>query len=464
MQSKQENKMGVKPISSLLFSMGIPIMISMMVQALYNIVDSIFISRVGEKALTAVSLAFPIQIIMISVGVGTSIGVNALLSRRLGEKRADLASNVAMHGLFLVLIISAIIALFGATLPFWFIKLFTNDKTIIEMGNSYLFIITVFSIGLFGQLILERIMQSTGDTIHPMITQATGAIINIILDPILIFGYFGLPAMGVKGAAIATIIGQFCGLGLGFIFLFTKIHDIKIDFRKFSVHKETIRGIFRVGFPSIIMQSIGSVMSIGMNSILIGFSATAVAVFGVYFRLQSFIFMPIFGLSTAMISIVAFNYGARNKKRITAAIKLTTLIALSIMSVGTLTFQFFPIPLLKMFDASGDMLTIGVKALRTISFAFPFAGIAIVLSVSFQALGKGVYSMAMSIVRQLVVLLPAAYLLSLTGNVSSTWYAFLIAEGVSIIMAIVLYLHIYKTKISVIETPLIETQEILISK
>lgn len=456
MQTTKENKMGVKPISSLLFSMGIPIMLSMMVQALYNIVDSIFISRVGETALTAVSLAFPIQIIMISVGVGTSIGVNALLSRRLGEKRADLASNVAMHGLLLVLVISAAMAIFGATLPFWFIKLFTPDAVIISMGNSYLFIITVFSIGLFGQLILERIMQSTGDTIHPMITQATGAIINIILDPILIFGYFGLPAMGVTGAAVATVIGQFCGLGLGFFFLFTKIHDIKIDFKKFRIRKETISGIFKVGFPSIIMQSIGSVMSIGMNSILIGFSATAVAVFGVYFRLQSLIFMPIFGLSTAMISIVAFNYGARNKKRITATIKLTTLISLTIMSLGTAIFQFFPVPLLKMFDASGDMLTIGVRALRTISFAFPFAGIAIVLSVSFQALGKGVYSMMMSIVRQLVVLLPAAYLLSLTGDVSATWYSFLIAEGVSIIMALLLYAHIYKTRISIIESPVIQ--------
>ncbi len=459
MQNIKENKMGVKPVSSLLFSMGIPIMLSMMVQALYNIVDSIFISRIGETALTAVSLAFPIQIIMISVGIGTSIGVNALLSRRLGEKRPDLASNVAMHGLFLVLVISALMAIFGATLPFWFIKIFTLDEAIISMGNSYLFIITVFSIGLFGQLILERIMQSTGDTIHPMITQATGAIINIILDPILIFGYFGLPAMGVKGAAIATIIGQFCGLGLGFIFLFTKIHDIKIDFRKFKIRKETIIGIFQVGFPSIIMQSIGSVMTIGMNSILIGFSATAVAVFGVYFRLQSLIFMPIFGLSTAMISIVAFNYGARNKKRITATIKLTLLIAFTIMSLGTALFQFFPVALLKMFNASGDMLTIGIKALRTISFAFPFAGIAIVLSVSFQALGKGFYSMMMSIVRQLVVLLPAAYLLSLTGDVGNTWYSFLIAEGVSIIMALMLYSHIYKTKISIIETPIGRTSE-----
>lgn len=421
-----------------------------MVQALYNIVDSIFISRVGEAALTAVSLGFPIQIVMISVGVGTSIGLNALLSRRLGERRPDLASNVAMHGLFLVVVISSIIAVLGATLPFWFIKMFTTDKEIISMGNAYLFIITVGSFGLFGQLILERIMQSTGDTIHPMITQATGAIINIILDPILIFGYFGLPAMGVTGAAIATIIGQFSGLGLGLFFLFTKIHDIKIDFKKFKLHKETIKGIFRVGFPSIIMQSIGSLMSIGMNAILIGFSATAVAVFGIYFRLQSLIFMPIFGLSTAMISLVAFNYGARNKKRVISTIKLTVLIAFTIMSLGTALFQFFPDQLLRMFDASDEMLSIGRDALRTISFAFPFAGIAIVFSVSFQALGKGMYSMMMSIVRQLVVLLPAAYLLSLTNIISYTWYSFLIAEGVSLIMALSLFYHIYQTKIKMI--------------
>ena len=443
--------MGVKPIPSLLFSMGIPIMLSMMVQALYNIVDSIFISRVGESALTAVSLAFPIQIIMISVGIGTSIGVNALLSRRLGEKRQDLASNVAMHGLLLIIIISSLIAIFGATLPFWFIKMFTFDSQIVSMGNTYLLIITIGSFGLFGQLILERIMQSTGDTIHPMITQGTGAIINIILDPILIFGYFGFPAMGVAGAAIATIIGQFTALGLGFFFLFTKIHDIHINFKGFKIHKETISGIFKVGFPSIIMQSIGSLMSVGMNSILIGFSATAVAVFGIYFRLQSLIFMPIFGLSTAMISIVAFNYGARNKKRIISTIKLTVLISFSIMSFGTAIFQLFPVGLLKMFDASPQMLSIGIDALRTISFAFPFAGIAIVFSVSFQALGKGLYSMIMSIVRQLIVLLPAAYLLSLTKIISYTWYSFLIAEGVSLIMALGLFYHIYQTKIKVIE-------------
>ncbi len=451
MQHMEENKMGVKPIASLLFSMGIPIMISMMIQALYNVIDSIFISRIGENALTAVSLAFPVQIIMIAIGIGTAVGVNALLSRRLGEKRPDKASDVAMHGLLLAVILAASIAIFGATLPFWFIRMFTDDPQIVDMGNTYLVIITVFSLGMFGQLVLERIMQGTGDTIHPMITQGLGAIINIILDPILIFGYFGLPAMGIKGAAVATVIGQSIGMLLGVYFLLTKIKVLTISFSDFKVRRKTLKGIYRVGLPSIIMQSIGSVMSVGMNSILIGFSSTAVAVFGVYFKLQSFIFMPLFGLTTAMISIVAFNFGAKNKKRITGTIKLTALIAFCIMSLGTILFNLFPVPLLKMFDASDEMLQIGVAALKTISLHFPIAAIAIVLSVSFQAMGKGSYSLMMSVVRQLVVLLPAAYLLARNGGINMTWYAFIIAEGFSIAMALIFFSRLYRTKIAVLE-------------
>ena len=451
MQNIPQNKMAVKPVGSLLITMGLPIMLSMMVQALYNIVDSIFIARVGEAALTAVSLAFPIQMLMISIGVGTAIGVNSLLSRRLGARNHGEASEVAMHGLFLAIAIWIVFSIFGALLTPVFFQWFTADSAIISMGQSYLIICTTLSLGIFGQLICERIMQGTGNMIHPMITQGLGAIINIILDPILIFGLFGAPRMGVTGAAIATVIGQWFAMGLAFFFMLRKTHELQFKFKGFRPKGRIIGEIYQVGFPSIVMQSIGSVMTIGMNTILISFSATAVAVFGVYFKLQSFIFMPVFGLVTAMISIVAFNYGARNPQRITGTIRVAATIALSIMSVGLLIFQLLPQLLLEMFDASPEMMEIGMKALRIISLHFPLAGIAITFSTSFQAMGKGMYSLLLSITRQLIFLLPVAYLLSVFWGLDAVWYAFLVSEVASIVMSSLMYRHIYKQKIQKLE-------------
>ena len=417
--------MAVRPVGSLLITMGFPIMLSMMIQALYNVVDSIFIARVGEDALTAVSLAFPIQMLMISVGVGTAIGVNSLLSRRLGAQQHKEASSVAVHGLFLSVVIWIFFAIFGAILTPFFFQLFTDSPEIIKMGQDYLIICTTLSLGIFCQLVCERIMQGTGNTIHPMITQGVGAIINIILDPIFIFGYFGLPAMGTAGAAIATVIGQWVAMGLALFFMIRKTTELNFKFKRFRPKFRTIKEIYEVGLPSSIMQSIGSVMTIGMNTILIAFSATAVAVFGIYFKLQSFIFLPVFGLTAAMISIVGFNYGARNKERIARTIRHAVLIATGMMLLGILIFQTIPALLLRLFDASPSMLDIGIRALRIISIHFPLAGIAIILSSSFQAIGKGFYSLIISIVRQLGVLLPAAYLLARIWGLDAVWFAFL---------------------------------------
>ncbi len=450
--------MAVRPVGSLLITMGFPIMLSMMIQALYNVVDSIFIARVGEDALTAVSLAFPIQMLMISVGVGTAIGVNSLLSRRLGAQQHKEASSVAVHGLFLSVVIWIFFAIFGAILTPFFFQLFTDSPEIIKMGQDYLIICTTLSLGIFGQLVCERIMQGTGNTIHPMITQGVGAIINIILDPIFIFGYFGLPAMGTAGAAIATVIGQWVAMGLALFFMIRKTTELNFKFKRFRPKFRTIKEIYEVGLPSIIMQSIGSVMTIGMNTILIAFSATAVAVFGIYFKLQSFIFLPVFGLTAAMISIVGFNYGARNKERIARTIRHAVLIATGMMLLGILIFQTIPALLLRLFDASPSMLDIGIRALRIISIHFPLAGIAIILSSSFQAIGKGFYSLIISIVRQLGVLLPAAYLLARIWGLDAVWFAFLASEVASLLLAIIFFIKIYRREIATLELPLIPNQ------
>jgi len=450
--------MAVRPVGSLLITMGFPIMLSMMIQALYNVVDSIFIARVGEDALTAVSLAFPIQMLMISVGVGTAIGVNSLLSRRLGAQQHKEASSVAVHGLFLSVVIWIFFAIFGAILTPFFFQLFTDSPEIIKMGQDYLIICTTLSLGIFGQLVCERIMQGTGNTIHPMITQGVGAIINIILDPIFIFGYFGLPAMGTAGAAIATVIGQWVAMGLALFFMIRKTTELNFKFKRFRPKFRTIKEIYEVGLPSSIMQSIGSVMTIGMNTILIAFSATAVAVFGIYFKLQSFIFLPVFGLTAAMISIVGFNYGARNKERIARTIRHAVLIATGMMLLGILIFQTIPALLLRLFDASPSMLDIGIRALRIISIHFPLAGIAIILSSSFQAIGKGFYSLIISIVRQLGVLLPAAYLLARIWGLDAVWFAFLASEVASLLLAIIFFIKIYRREIATLELPLIPNQ------
>ncbi len=424
------------PVNKLLVSMSLPMMVSMLVQALYNIVDSIFVSRIDENALTAVSMAFPIQSLMIAIGVGTGVGVNALLSRSLGEKDYGKVDRTAVNGVFLSAVSYLLFLVVGilAVTPFYLSQ--TKDAQIIAYGKQYLTIICCCSFGMYTQFIFERLLQSTGKTIFTMVTQGTGAIINIILDPIFIFGYFGIPRMGVAGAAVATVAGQIVAGVFAIIINEKKNTDVKLNFKGFRPDKKVIGEIYKVGIPSIIMQAIGSVMTYGMNRILISFNSTAVAVFGVYFKLQSFIFMPIFGLNNGMVPIIAYNYGAKEKDRMVKTLKLSVFYAIGIMVLGFLVFQLFPAPLFSLFDASEMMLSIGVPALRAISFSFLFAGFCIVCGSLFQALGNGVYSMVISIARQLVVLLPAAYLLSLSGKVQYVWWAFPIAELVSLSMTV----------------------------
>ena len=438
----EENKMGVMPVNRLLIEMSLPMMISMLVQALYNVVDSIFVSRINENALTAVSLAFPIQSLMIAVGAGTGVGVNALLSKSLGEKNTERANKVAENGVFLAALSYLLFLIIGLTVVKPFYSGQTTDQEILTYGYEYLTVVCCVSFGMYAQFIFERLLQSTGKTVYTMITQGTGAIINIILDPILIFGYFGLPEMGVTGAAVATVAGQIVAAVLAFIINQKKNHEIHLDFRAFKPDGKIIGTIYAVGIPSIIMQAIGSVMTYGMNRILMVFSSTAAAVFGVYFKLQSFIFMPVFGLNNGMVPIIAYNYGAGKKDRLTSTMKLSIVYAVAIMVVGIAVFQIFPEQLFMLFDASETMLAIGIPALRTISLSFAFAGFCIVTGSVFQALGNGVYSMIVSIARQLIVLLPVAYFLSRTGNINTVWWAFPIAEVVSLLLTIFFLLRI----------------------
>ena len=446
----QENKMGIMPIPKLLISMSLPMIASMLVQALYNIVDSMFVAQLIEGALTAVSLVFPVQNLMIAVASGTGVGINALLSRSLGEKKLDQANKIASNGVFLALISSLVFAVIGIFCSRLFFAAQTTDAQIVEYGTQYMSIITIASIGIFLQVTYERLLQSTGKTFFNMITQGTGAIINIILDPILIFGWFGLPAMGVTGAALATVIGQFCASILAVYFHNKHNAEIIVRARGFKIDKETIVSIYKIGVPSILMQSIGSVTTFCMNNILLMFSATAATVFGVYFKLQSFIFMPLFGLTNGMIPIVAYNYGARNKKRIYNTISISMLIAIIIMSIGLLVFQTLPATLLGLFDASEQMLAIGIPALRIISVSFIFAGYSIISSSVFQALGNGVYSLAVSVARQLVVIIPVAFLFAKFFGLNMVWWAYPIAEIASVAGCTFFLRRIIKQKIEVL--------------
>lgn len=443
-----ENKMGIMPVNRLLISMSLPMMVSMLVQALYNVVDSIFVSRINENALTAVSLAFPLQSLMISLGTGTGVGVNALLSKSLGEKDIKKANKVAMNGVLLAIVSYAVFLLIGLTVVKPFYRSQTTDAQILEYGYQYLTVVCCFSFGMYGQFIFERLLQSTGKTIYTMITQSTGAIINMILDPILIFGYFGMPQMGVMGAAAATVTGQIVAAVFAFFINQKKNTEISLEFKSFRPDKKIIGQIYAVGIPSIIMQAIGSVMTYGMNRILMVFTSTAAAVFGVYFKLQSFIFMPIFGLNNGMVPIIAYNYGAGKRERLVKTMKLSILYAMGIMMTGVLIFQLFPAALFGLFDASETMLAIGIPALRTISLSFLVAGFCIICGSVFQALGNGVYSMVVSIARQLLVLLPAAYLLSRLGNVNYVWWAFPIAEIASLAMSLFFLMRINQKIIS----------------
>lgn len=443
MEQTKENKMGTMPVNKLLVTMSLPMVISMIVQALYNIVDSIFVSRLSEDALTAVSMAFPMQNLMISVAVGTGVGINAMLSRALGEKKFEAANKTAENGIFIEVLGYVLFLLIGifVTKPFFLAQAGAGD--IANMGIEYTRICLLMSFGIFMQIGFERILQSTGRTIFTMITQSTGAIINIILDPILIFGLFGMPKMGVAGAAIATVTGQICAAILAITFNLTKNPDVHISFKGFKPQIIFVKNILSVGIPSIIMSSVGSAMTFGMNKILITFSSTAVAVFGVYFKLNSFVFMPVFGLNNGMVPIVSYNYGAQNKKRLIKTIKLAIMYAVCIMFIGIMLFQFIPDVLLKLFDASDHMLEIGIPALRVISLSFAFAGICIVISSSLQALGHGFLSMMISITRQLIILLPSAYILAKFGGIHAVWWSFNIAEIASLTLSLLFFKHMY---------------------
>ena len=442
MDTANENKMGIMPVGKLLITMSLPMMISMVVQALYNIVDSVFVSRVSEDALTAVSMAFPLQALCIALGAGMGVGVNALLSKSLGAKDNDMVNKSALNGLFMTFVSYLVLLVIGifAVKPFYMIQ--TDSADIIQYGTDYLSVICCFSFGMFFQFTFERLLQSTGRTFQTMITQTVGAVTNIILDPIFISGLFGVPAFGVKGAAIATVIGQIIAAVLALIMNIKVNTDIDFSLKGFKPDIKIIGMIYKVGLPSIIMQSIGSVMVFCLNKILIVFSSTAVAVFGVYFKLQSFVFMPVFGLNNGLIPIMAYNYGAKKKDRMIKTIKCGLLIAFSIMSVGMVVFELFPDAILALFEASDNMLAMGKVALRTIAIHFPIAAICIVLGSAFQALGNAVYSMFVSIARQLVVLIPVAYALSKLGNVNYVWWCFPIAEIMSLTITVIFFIKL----------------------
>ena len=438
---QKENKMGVMPVGKLLFTMSLPIMISMLVQALYNVVDSMFVARVSENALTALSIAFPIQNLMIAVSVGLGVGLNAVVSRALGAKDTKGVNRAATNGIMLMFICGPLFMLGGATLVRPYFEMQTDIEEIVTSGIDYTSIVMMGSMGVFMQILFERLLQSTGRTMLTMFSQGVGAIINIIFDPIFIFGYFGFPKMGVAGAAYATILGQWVAALLGLILNIRKNPEVSISMKGFKPHGATIRLILSIGIPSVVMQSIGSVMTFLMNQILIAFSSTAVAVFGVYFKLQSFVFMPVFGLTNGTVPIVAYNFGARKGDRMKKTIQYSVYAAIVIMICGALIFQSIPDKLLMLFDASDEMLRVGVPALRIISLSFPLAGFGIGAGAVFQALGFSVYSMIISLIRQLVVLIPCAYLIGmLTGDVTGVWWAFVVAEVVSLTVS-ALYLR-----------------------
>lgn len=424
--------------------MAVPMMISMMVQALYNVVDSMFVARLSQDALTAVSLAFSMQNLMISIAVGTGVGVNALLSKSLGERNFEAANKAAGNSIFLYFCTYILFVIIGLTTTDIFFDSQTDITSIAQYGKDYMFIVLVASLGLLGQVCMERLLTSTGKTVYSMCVQITGAVVNIILDPIMIFGYLGFPALGVKGAAIATVIGQTIACIVGLILNLTKNKELTFKFSYIKPDIDIIKRIYAVGIPSIVMQSISSIMVFGLNKILLGFTKTAVAVFGVYFKLQSFVFMPIFGLNNGLVPIVAYNYGARNRERIMKAVKLAMAYSFIIMAAGCVIFETCPELLLSIFKSSNpaenaEMIKIGVPALRIIAVNFVIAGVCIIMGSTFQALGNAVYSLVVSVARQLVVLLPAAYLLSLTGRLDIVWFCFPIAEAMSLLMSLIFF-------------------------
>ena len=455
-QPAQENKMGIMPENKLLLNMALPMIISMLIQACYNVVDSYFVSKLSQDALNAVSLAFPVQNLMIAVAVGTGVGINALLSRSLGQKDQERANRTAMNGMLLEVISGLVCTVLGLTLARTYYTIQTDIPGIVNYGTDYLTIVAGCSMGIFLSVTCERLVQATGRTVYAMVIQGVGSVINLVLDPILIFGLFGFPRLEVAGAAVATVAGQIIGGLVGLYLSLTHNPEVQMSVKGLQPSKEIIGNIYSVGLPSIIMQSIGSVMVFGMNQILIAFTSTATAVFGIYFKLQSFIFMPVFGLNNGMVPIVAYNYGARKPSRITKTVRLAIAYAVGIMLVGFALFQFFPDVFIGLFEAegedAGDLLAIGVPALRIISCHFLVAGISVVSMSVFQALGHGVLSLTVSVIRQLVVLLPVAFVLSKVGGLSVVWWAFPLAEIFAVSLCILFLLRVYRQEIAPMET------------
>ena len=433
---EKQNKMATESVSKLVIKMSLPPIVSMFIQSMYNVVDSIFVSRISMDALTSVSLAFPLQMIMVALFVGTGAGISSLISRRLGERHYEAASSAANHGLIINIIYSILIAIIGIFFVKSFVSVFTSDPNLQNLTTQYLRIILIFSFGNFITQAGISILQSTGNTFIPMITQLVGAITNIILDPILIFGWFGLPAMGVRGAALATVIGQFASFVLTTKVLFKDKNSLNLSLKGFTFNYKTIKDIFIVGLPAIVMQSLASIMISGLNIILISLSSAAVAVLGIYYKLQSFIFMPIFGLAQGFRPIIGYNFGAKNKSRVLEAFKTAIIISVSIMLIGTFIFQVFPKQLLSLFDSNDEMMIIGSSALKIISLTFAFAAVGITISTTFQAFGKGMFSLAISFTRQIVILLPAAYILAKFWGLNAIWYSFVISEIISVAIAI----------------------------
>ena len=459
MESIPQNKMGSHHVPSLLIKMSLPMMLSMFVMALYNIVDSVFVSMLSERALTSVTLAFPFQMLLVGVSVGTAVGSCSLISRRLGQGLQHEADSAASNGMFLAVLSGIAFGILGLTLSRPAIAMFTDDIPMLNDSVTYLTICSSLSIFSMIQIMCEKTLQGTGNMMHPMIIQLVGAVINIVLDPIMIFGLLGFPAMGVAGAAVATVAGQAVGMVLGIILLkrskhisvkLFKVH--RVDGRKrislFKPNSTTIRETYKVGLPAIVMQTVGSVTNLGLNAILISFSETAVTVLGLYFKLQSFVFMPVFGLNSGSMPIMAYNYGAKNRPRLMQALKYGCIYAIIVMLIGVALFQLIPSQLLSLFNAQDSLMEMGIRAFRTISLCFPFAALSIMFGTMFQALGKGIYSLIVTIARQLIVILPMAYILAkATNDVNAVWYAYPIAEVVSLGLSTALLFNIYNKHI-----------------
>ncbi len=444
-EAKKENKMGTMPVVKLIFNMSLPAILSMTILAMYNVVDSIFIGNYSQKGLTAMSLVYPLQLLLISVSVGTAVGVNSLVARKLGEKEYDMANSAAAHGLVTCLFSYALFLILGIFAVRPFMGLFSSDAETVQYGVDYLTIVLCLSIFSIIQVMIEKTLQATGNMIYPMLFQLVGAIVNIIFDPLLIFGVGFFPECGVAGAAIATVFGQFCGMVFAVIVLFTKSHEIKISFKGFRLSGAVLKQIYAVGFPSIIMQSISAVMMLGLNTIfMVNDSAVSVTVLGVYFKLQSFVFMPCFGLNQGVLPVLGYNYGARNKKRVYSTLKCGIVIAVSIMAAGVLLMWLIPDRLISMFGGDQSLMDVGVPAFRTISLCFVPAAVSIIMITLFQATGKGFRGLFISFARQLVVLLPVAFILSATVGVDSVWYAFPIAEVVALVIALLFFLNLVR--------------------